>query len=394
MKTLAIIPAKGCSTRLPGKNLLPLGGLPLFLHSAYYARQEGAEPLVASDSQEVLRLAEEHGVRTFALELPPGGDAPMDDTLRAVVEEAGRGEYGAFALLQPTSPLREPGLLRGLLRRLAAAAAEGAYYTAPKVKPQGHFGGLYMQGYRAQDTRAWMWPFDGSVIVFTRGHWQRWGSCLSPEAVPVEHPAPACLQVDTAEDFTLLAALADSPPYRHLLPGRMGLQVAVISNAPDSPTDYTSLIHEMDEVWRVNRLENWGSSFTGTRTDAALLTIGPCFLAHAPASRGDAALQASPHARLWYAAPWEQLAKRHAAALGLELWAPAPDAYPAPSRASTTAGRAVALARWLHPGAHIHFIGTLSAAVRTHGMPYHTRSGESEWLESLAAAGELTEHPT
>ena len=37
-KTIAIIPARGNSKRLPGKNIKLLGGLPLIAHSILYAK--------------------------------------------------------------------------------------------------------------------------------------------------------------------------------------------------------------------------------------------------------------------------------------------------------------------------------------------------------------------
>ena len=37
-KTIAIIPARGGSKRLLGKNILPLGGMPLLAHSILYAK--------------------------------------------------------------------------------------------------------------------------------------------------------------------------------------------------------------------------------------------------------------------------------------------------------------------------------------------------------------------
>ena len=38
MKTIAIIPARGGSIRLPQKNILQLGGIPLIAHSILYAQ--------------------------------------------------------------------------------------------------------------------------------------------------------------------------------------------------------------------------------------------------------------------------------------------------------------------------------------------------------------------
>lgn len=387
-RPLAIIPAKGHSTRLPGKNMLPLGGLPLCLHSAYYARQEGAEPLVATDSEQIAAAATAAGVRVLRISLP-GGDAPMEHTVREVVEAMPGVEH--WALLQPTSPLREPGALRSMLARLAGGSAH-SLYTAPMVKPQGHIGSLFLPGYRAQDTPAWIRPFDGSIIAFTRAHWQRWGSYLSPQSEPVLSAEPTCRQVDTPEDFTLLETLAAAAPYRHLLPGRTGLRVAIVTNAHHCPHDYRPLLAGMDEVWRVNRVENLGSAWSGTRMDAALLTIGPCFLSHKAAARGDARFRGAPQARLWYAPEWATPSHAYARALGISLWAPAPKSLP--GTYSTTAGRAVALALYLHPGAHIHWVGETSAALRTHGHPHHSTSGETEWLTALAATGQLTIHHT
>ena len=39
MKTIAIIPARGGSKRLPKKNIKLLGGIPLIAHSILYAKE-------------------------------------------------------------------------------------------------------------------------------------------------------------------------------------------------------------------------------------------------------------------------------------------------------------------------------------------------------------------
>jgi pseudaminic acid cytidylyltransferase len=60
---LAVIPARGGSKRLPGKNVRPLHGRPLIAHAIAAARESGlfARVVVSTDSPEVARIAREHG---------------------------------------------------------------------------------------------------------------------------------------------------------------------------------------------------------------------------------------------------------------------------------------------------------------------------------------------
>ncbi|MEO8442712.1 MAG: NTP transferase domain-containing protein, partial [Betaproteobacteria bacterium] len=66
---LAIVPARGGSKRLPGKNLLPLGGRPLLgytLEAARAARRLDAV-VVSTDSQQIAEYALAQGVDTQGL---------------------------------------------------------------------------------------------------------------------------------------------------------------------------------------------------------------------------------------------------------------------------------------------------------------------------------------
>lgn len=60
----AIIPVKGNSTRLPGKNILPFGSSNLLLHKIEQLKQveEITDIIVSSDSDEMLQMAEHTGV--------------------------------------------------------------------------------------------------------------------------------------------------------------------------------------------------------------------------------------------------------------------------------------------------------------------------------------------
>ncbi|MEO6775187.1 MAG: acylneuraminate cytidylyltransferase family protein, partial [Kofleriaceae bacterium] len=63
-RCLAIIPARGGSKGLPGKNIRPLAGLPLLVHALECARAAGsvlARTIVSTDSEEIADVARRAG---------------------------------------------------------------------------------------------------------------------------------------------------------------------------------------------------------------------------------------------------------------------------------------------------------------------------------------------
>ena len=66
-KTIAIIPARGGSKRLPGKNLLPLGGIPLLGHSILYAQKQDCigDVYVSTDDDAIAAAALQFGAKVI-----------------------------------------------------------------------------------------------------------------------------------------------------------------------------------------------------------------------------------------------------------------------------------------------------------------------------------------
>ncbi|MGO4551573.1 hypothetical protein AB4059_10780 [Lysobacter sp. 2RAF19] len=107
--TLAIIPARAGSVRLPGKNLRALGGKPMIAWTIEAALASASidAVLVTSDDTGVLALAREMGVHDVVRR--PDALATSTATSADVVMHALNASVGAhssFCLLQPTSPLR------------------------------------------------------------------------------------------------------------------------------------------------------------------------------------------------------------------------------------------------------------------------------------------------
>ncbi|MGF1634232.1 MAG: cytidylyltransferase domain-containing protein [Phycisphaerae bacterium] len=82
----AVMPMRGNSLRVPGKNLRPLGGRPLFHHvlSSLLACPEVAQVLVDTDSGELALAVQEHFPMVQIVRRPPhlaAADTPMNDVL-------------------------------------------------------------------------------------------------------------------------------------------------------------------------------------------------------------------------------------------------------------------------------------------------------------------------
>ncbi|HKC26719.1 MAG TPA: acylneuraminate cytidylyltransferase family protein [Jatrophihabitans sp.] len=126
VKVLGIVPARGGSKGLPGKNIRPLAGVPLLGHSL---RAAGLVPaitrcVVTTDAEQIADVARSLGadvpfVRPAEL---AADDTPMAPVLRhalAQVEAEEATPYDYVVLLDPTSPVREPADVTAALGQLA-----------------------------------------------------------------------------------------------------------------------------------------------------------------------------------------------------------------------------------------------------------------------------------
>ncbi len=121
MKLLVIIPARGGSKGLPGKNIRPLCGKPLIGYSIELARTivSDKDICVSTDAQEIIDVVERYGLYVpFVRPAHLSTDtATTNDVLVHALnfyQQQGR-EYDAILLLQPTSPLRTAAQLHEAL---------------------------------------------------------------------------------------------------------------------------------------------------------------------------------------------------------------------------------------------------------------------------------------
>lgn len=112
LRTLAIIPARGGSKRLPGKNLMPLNGVSLVARAVRFAVSAGLfdEVVISSDSPEILATALAEGAVAQGLrpaDLASDTASSVDVMLYELsMAERRSGRFDLVALLQPTTPYR------------------------------------------------------------------------------------------------------------------------------------------------------------------------------------------------------------------------------------------------------------------------------------------------
>lgn len=115
MKTIAVIPARGGSKRLPNKNILLLGGIPLIAHSILYAQRNSSiidAIYVSTDDEAIKKIALEYGAQIIDRPEELSGDLePTVTALRHVLETLDF-EVENVVLLQATNPLRDDKLLK------------------------------------------------------------------------------------------------------------------------------------------------------------------------------------------------------------------------------------------------------------------------------------------
>jgi CMP-N,N'-diacetyllegionaminic acid synthase len=141
MRVLGLIPARGGSKGIPGKNVRLLGGKPLLAHTAEAA-------LAARRLSCVILTTDDGGIaevgRRLGLEVPflRPADLARDDTptlpvvQHAVAELERAGDrFDAVCLLQPTSPFRRPEDIDGCIELLETEGLDAVISVLP-VPPE------------------------------------------------------------------------------------------------------------------------------------------------------------------------------------------------------------------------------------------------------------------
>lgn len=226
---LALIPARGGSKGLPGKNIRPLGGLPLIVHTIRAAQQAAgvSRVVVSTDDAGIASIARDHGAEVpflRPLELASDTSPAIDTYLHAcgTLEQPSERIQDLVVLL-PTAPLRTAADISAAITIFRDRGAEAVISVTPNPHP--------VQWARAIDAagvlRAWLPDGDanqnrqaygtsylpnGAIYVFTRALLERRQGYYGERTFPYVMPKERSVDIDDRWDFLLAEAiLADAP---------------------------------------------------------------------------------------------------------------------------------------------------------------------------------------
>lgn len=133
MSTVAIIPARGGSQRIPRKNIRPFLGKPILAYVIDAALQSGlfSEVMVSTDDAEIAGVARQYGAAVpFLRRAETAGDfATTADVLREVLDqyEQQRQVFDYACCLYPTAPFVTSELLRRAFSALTMSNFDTVY---------------------------------------------------------------------------------------------------------------------------------------------------------------------------------------------------------------------------------------------------------------------------
>lgn len=213
-KTIAIIPARGGSKRLPQKNIMTLGGVPLIAHSIIYAQKHPFidEIYVTTDDNAIKNTAISYGAKVIDRPLELSGDfEPTVSALKHVLETI-EDEVENVILLQPTNPLRPEKLLFQAFQIFEQKKYESLFTVTQshqklgKIKENKFIPFNYEIGQRSQDLEPLY--FENGLLYIVKAALIMESKIISEAAFPmiVAHPF-ANVDIDTLEDFEYAAFL-------------------------------------------------------------------------------------------------------------------------------------------------------------------------------------------
>ena len=212
MKTIAIIPARGGSKRLPQKNIKLLDGLPLIAHSILFAKANLDiidDIYVSTDDEKIKEIALQYGAKVINRPAELSGDfEPTISALKHILSTIGTVEN--VVLLQATNPLRPVSLLKEAFEIFQNENWDSLFTV---TRNHQKFGKIfndkflpfnYEIGQRSQDLEPLY--FENGLLYISKAKLILENSIISEKAFPlqVNHPF-ATVDIDTQEDFDYAA---------------------------------------------------------------------------------------------------------------------------------------------------------------------------------------------
>lgn len=209
MKNIAIIPARGGSKRLPNKNILSLGGIPLLVHSINYALANKDiidAVFVSTDDALIKEIALKYGAQVIDRPSSISGDLePTITTLQHALSVLNTTVEHVF-LLQPTNPLRPENLLKDCFEKYLSNNCDSLFSVSSnhhklgKIVANKFIPFNYQIGQRSQDLEPLY--FENGLLYISKALSILQGTLITENAFPylVDHVFSK-VDIDTKEDL-------------------------------------------------------------------------------------------------------------------------------------------------------------------------------------------------
>jgi CMP-N-acetylneuraminic acid synthetase len=222
MEALGLIPARGGSRGIPGKNLALLGGRSLLAWTCEQALASDrlAHRAVSTDSPEIAAAARELGVQVIKRPLTLAADeTPMLDVVRHALDQT--PGVDPVVLLQPTSPLRRSSDIDGALELWEQTGADSVVsvvrvphsFTPGSQLRRDERGRLepYGAGERAsaRQEKPSLYARNGPAVLVVRAAVVQQGSLYGDDCRAYEMAAEDSIDIDEPLDLELAAFLLE-----------------------------------------------------------------------------------------------------------------------------------------------------------------------------------------
>lgn len=216
--TLWLIPARGGSKGIPGKNIKPFCGRPLVcraIDGALACAEDDDVVFVSTDSEEIRTAAESCGISIPFLRPPEFSTDTASSysvIMHALEEFEKRGKsFSKVVLLQPTSPLREIADIKGAVNlwnpeidmvTSVCEARTNPYYNAFETDADGllHISKGDGKYTRRQDAPH-VWEYNGAVYVISVSSLKKGPMGAFTKILPYPMPSDRSVDLDTPEDW-------------------------------------------------------------------------------------------------------------------------------------------------------------------------------------------------
>lgn len=220
---LVVIPARGGSKGLPGKNIKNLCGKPLITYSIDVARAITSDDniCVSTDDQKIIDVVEKYGLHVpfvRPIELASDTASTSDVLLHAIkFYEDKEKKYDKILLLQPTSPLRTVdqvkeaiSLYRNDIDMIVSVTKSHAPAVLCNENESGYVNLVYNKHAGGRQSLPTFYEFNGAIYVINVASLKQKGLGDFDKRVKYVMSKETSIDIDDIYDFMLIESIMQS----------------------------------------------------------------------------------------------------------------------------------------------------------------------------------------